>query len=229
MRAKFVKAELLYSSAAQQQPPNPSQIQSSLPPPTMGAVDYSAFSQPPEMPDAIVMNNINHEQKVEIENKESSDFESDFKIPAFQPENFGEGEDESMNPFFKSFNFQTTEPIADPTNNILTSTTAKEAFPQTSSKAEVSKFGFNGVFPENDLNEGLESESLSDNIAELELTSNTKELNQKFSQAKYQIEMGNTEKGNKILGEMMAKKEIRYKEFSSIDENIMKTFEPISD
>ena len=41
--------------------------------------------------------------------------------------------------------------------------------------------------------------------------------------------MGNTEKGNKILGEMMAKKEIRYKEFSSIDENIMKTFEPISD
>jgi len=229
MRAKFVKADLLYSSPPQPQVLDPNQLQGPPPPfqPTMGTVDYNAFSQPPPLPHTSI-NIINPEHQDESKEKEAFDFGSDFQIPAFEAANFHDDEDDTNMPFFKSFSYTDSEPTTQTSNNVKTSSTSKESLPQTS-QVEVSKFGFNGVFPDNTQQEDFESESLSDNIAELELTSNTKELNQRFSQAKYQVEMGNTEKGNEILGEMMDKKEIRYKELSNIEQDIINTLGPLSD
>lgn len=73
------------------------------------------------------------------------------------------------------------------------------------------------------------NETLSDNLDDLELTSSAKDHIEKFSQAKYQIDLGNIEKGNEILNEMMKNKEIKYKDFSNIDQHILNTFAPISD
>ena len=96
------------------------------------------------------------------------------------------------------------------------SSVTKESQEDNGKYRQMSKFGFG-------------YEALSENLDELELTSNKKELVEKFSQAKYQVEMGNLEEGNQILNEMMEDGEIRFKQFFGIDHDILNTFAPISE
>jgi hypothetical protein len=211
MRAKFVKAELLYPSATQQSNSEVVQPPSSA----FGTVDYSAFTAPPGTTIAEASFG-NAEIVQEAEQKESSDFGSDFNIPPFDPNQFNE--DNENNGFLNSFNYKNEngEAAQAPEASNVT-----KASPQMEGEAknvgQVSKFGFG-------------YEALSENLDELEVTSNSKGVVEKFSQAKYQIEMGNIDEGNQILNDMMTSGEIKYKEFSSIDQHIMSsTFGPISE
>lgn len=78
---------------------------------------------------------------------------------------------------------------------------------------------------------GFEYESLTDSIEDLELTNPAdKELKTKFDQAKFEIEIGNTQEAEKTLKQMMDNKEIKYKDFIGIDNNaFMNAFTPISE
>ena len=215
MRAKFVKAELLYSSAAQPQVPEQVQLQAPAPAPVanFGTVDYGAFSQPPTMPATTPTMPVPEVQQ-EVKVSEPVDYGSDFQIPTFDPQNLQDGAESPS--VFPSYEFKSNGILADPISNVLTSSTSPGLGNPVPSTGEMSKFGFG-------------YEALSENLDELELTSNAKDQVEKFSQAKYQIEMGNTEKGNEILNEMMKSNEIKYKEFSNIDQHILNTFAPISD
>lgn len=210
MRAKFVKAELLYPSATQQSNTEVVQPQN----PTFGTVDYDAFMAPPGT--TVAEASFGNSQIIqEAEQKEASDFGSDFNIPPFDPNQFND--DNDNNGFLNSFNYKNeNEGVV---KNSLPSNSTKASPPQVGeprTRGQVSKFGFG-------------YEALSENLDELEVTSTSKEVVEKFSQAKYQIEMGNIEEGNQILNEMMSNGEIRYKEFS-IDQHIMSsTFGPISE
>lgn len=211
MRAKFVKAELLYPSATQQTNSDVAQPQTSA----FGTVDYSAFTAPPGTTIAEASFG-NSEIPQEPEQKEASDFGSDFNIPPFDPNQFTE--DNDNNGFLNSFNYKNENGGS---NQAPVASNTTKASPQMAGEAknvgQVSKFGFG-------------YEALSENLDELEVTSNSKEVIEKFSQAKYQIEMGNIEDGNQILNDMMTNGEIKYKEFSSIDQHIMSsTFGPISE
>jgi hypothetical protein len=206
MRAKFVKAELLYPSATQQQVADGSQQMN----PSYGTVDYSAFSQPPVGITASTYTNQEQASNVEME-KMMSTFDSDFHIQSTIDSN--QFNDESNNNvFLNHFNFNDNQDAQEIENQNL----AKLDQSEGETKQGVSKFGFG-------------YEELSENLSELELTTSSKELIEMFSQAKYQIEMGNIEDGNQILNEMMSNNEIRYKEFSNIDQHIMSSFTPISE
>lgn len=207
MRAKFVPAEALYPSTTQ-----PATLQAApVPPPTYGTIDYSAFSQPPTSVAAAAF--VSQEPVSETPHKEASDYGSDLQIPAFDPAQFTEGLDND--PFLSAFNYKNNGSAAKLPKSVPSSST-KDSPPDSGAFKEISKFGFG-------------YEPLSENIDELELTSSKKELVEKFSQAKYQIEMGNIEEGDRILNNMMQKNEIRYKPFSSLENHIMSTFAPISE
>jgi hypothetical protein len=206
MRAKFVKAELLYPSATQQQVADGSQQMN----PSYGTVDYSAFSQPPVGIAASAFSNQEQASNIEME-KMMSTFDSEFHIQSTIDSN--QFNDESNNNvFLNHFNFNDNGDAQEIENQ----NQAKVDQSESETKQGVSKFGFG-------------YEELSENLSELELTTSSKELIEMFSQAKYQIEMGNIEDGNQILNEMMSNNEIRYKEFSNIDQHIMSSFTPISE
>lgn len=207
MRAKFVPAEMLYPSATQNQQPDAPMQQAA----TFGTVDYSAFSQPPTSTDAAFGNTA--EPVAEVVQKENSDYGSDFQIPTFDPSHFVD--DIDQDPFLSSFNYKANGSIAKAVASVPSSST-KDSTPEIKKPGVASKFGFN-------------YESLADNIEELELINNSKELNNKFSQAKYQNDLGNHEEANKILTEMMNNQEIRYKHFTGIENGMMSTFAPISE
>jgi hypothetical protein len=60
--------------------------------------------------------------------------------------------------------------------------------------------------------------------------SSDKEWKTKFDQAKFEIEIGNTQEADKILKEMLDNGEIKYKDFVSIDNGaFMNAFTPISE
>lgn len=240
MRAKFVKAELLYSPAAQPQSADPSQMQAMGANSEYGTVDYSAFSQPPSLeqvaPPVPVQTTVVPEPATESQAKEAADYGSDFQIPVFQ-DHFQEEDD---NQFFNSFNYNNGDLNSNGHSSAMTSSTPKEMFSEQKDQREVSKFDFVKDAPESPSHGAaglvdqmkslkISQDSLVERIEELELTTDKQEAIEKFSQAKYQIEMGNVEKGNEILGEMFASKQIKYKEFSNIDQHIMNTFGPISD
>ena len=209
MRAKFVPAEMLYPTTPQQ--PNPeNQI---TPSPTYGTVDYSAFSQPPTLAGA---NAFNKQTPVVIEasQKEAVDFGSDFQIPSF--DSLQLVDDIDQEPFLNPYNYVNNGGV-EKAQNPVPSNSMKGSTPDLMKAAHhASKFGFN-------------YESLAESIEELELTKTSKELVEKFSQAKYQMEMGNMSEADKILNEMMEKKQIRYKQFSGAENHIMGTFGPISE
>lgn len=205
MRAKFVKAELLYPTATQQQVENGSQSTN----PSYGTVDYSAFSQPPVGMTESAFTSQNQVPDHEME-KIINAFDSDFHIPGLDSSQFNE--EENNNAFLNHFSYNGNGDAHD--NDISHPSKSDQSEGET--KKGVSKFGFG-------------YEELSENLSELELTTTSKELIEKFSQAKYQIEMGNIDDGNQILNEMMNNNEIRYKEFSNIDQHIMSTFAPISE
>mmetsp|Transcript_2693 Transcript_2693/g.3152 ORF Transcript_2693/g.3152 Transcript_2693/m.3152 type:complete len:260 (+) Transcript_2693:337-1116(+) len=259
MRAKFVKAELLYSSAQPQIPdptanipaqmqgqiptqppapvPNQAPPQAPVPVGAFGAVDYSAFSHPhpPPAPISAPPMGVRVEAPIQApiqapsqapvqvpvqpqalpKKQDSGDYGSDFQIPSFESNPFQDGPEGDS--FLQTFEYKSNGTAEDATNGILTSATANGNFQQPGSIGGMSKFGFG-------------YDALSENLDELELATNSQELVEKFSQAKYQVEMGNTEKGNEILNEMMASKEIRYKEFSDhFDQHILNTFAPITE
>lgn len=183
----------------------------SAPQPTYGTIDYSAFSQP--LTSVVAPSFADHENITETFQKEASDYGSDLQIPTFYPAQFTD--DLDNDPFLGTFNYKSFDPASQIPKSVPSST-AKESPPDSGAFKETSKFGFG-------------YDSLSENIEELELTSNSKEMVEKFSQAKYQIEMGNVEEGNIILNDMMQKNEIRYKPFSSSNFGVMSTFGPISE
>lgn len=206
-----------------------------------GTVDYSAFVPPPvtmdpgepvQMPTTVAP-----EPAVESKLKEASDYGSDFQIPHIDPSQFQEEEDDGN--FFNSFNY-TNNFNTDEIANAMTSSTSKEVLPKHPGSREVSKFDFcndttdNVSVDENDLVNQMSSlkvssDLLSDKLDQLELTSKTQDSIEKFSQAKFLIEMGNIDKGNEILNGMMATKEINLKQSESLDHQIMNTFDPISE
>lgn len=207
MRAKFVPAEALYPSTTQ-----PASLQAApVPPPTYGTIDYSAFSQPPTSMAAAAF--VSPEPVSETFPKEGTDYGSDLQIPQFDPAQFTEGLDND--PFLSAFNYKSNGATTKLQKSVPSSST-KDSPPDSGAFKQISKFGFG-------------YEALSENIEELELTSSRKDLIEKFSQAKYQIEMGNIEEGDMILNDMMQKNEIRYKPFSSLENHIMSTFAPISE
>lgn len=207
MRAKFVPAEMLYPSTN----PTSQQDSNQAPQSTYGTVDYNAFSQPPTTVGEVAF--ASQEPAPETPQKEASDYGSDFQIPVFDPTQLID--DHENEPFFNSFSYKANEPEAKQSKSIPSSST-KGSPPDSGAYNKVSKFGFG-------------YEALSESIDELELTSSSKELIEKFSQAKYQIEMGNIEEGNKILNEMMESKQIRYKQYANLENHIMSTFAPISE
>lgn len=207
MRAKFVPAELLYPSTGQVPPTEPITVPAS----TYGAVDYSAFSQPATTVAAAAF--ATPELIQEPFSKETHDYDSDFQIPAFDPTQIVDDIDNM--PFLNSFSYKDSSSDVKQVKSVPSSST-KDSPPNSGAPKEVSKFGFG-------------YEALSDNLDELEITSNSKEVIERFSQAKYQIEMGNLEEGNQILNDMMNKSEIRYKEYSNLENHIMSTFAPISE
>lgn len=240
MRAKFVKAELLYSSGAQQ-PTNHTQMQTMPASSQYGTVDYSAFSQPPyyESPPVPVHmpTKVASEPTAEAELKEAADFGSDLQIPVYDGNNFQE---EEGGTFLNSFSYANQDFTSNGFGGGMPSDTSGDYFSKPSGSREVSKFDFctetaDDYSPDTkslvDKMMGLKvtSEPLSDRLEELELISDKQEINEKFSQAKYQIEMGNVDAGNDILNEMMQNKEIDFKKFASLDQHIIQSFAPISD
>jgi hypothetical protein len=178
--------------------------------PVYQAVDYSAFSHPSNSLAATTYSN--QEPIQETINHKNSDYESDFQLPVFDVDQFDVID---HMPFMKSFSGKANggnkhEKMSSPSSVIKENPEDNEKY------REMSKFGFG-------------YEALSENLDELELTSNKKELVEKFSQAKYQIEMGNLDEGNQILNEMMENNEIRFKQFFGIDHDILNTFAPISE
>lgn len=206
MRAKFVPAELLYPSTTQQS----SMDQTQMAQPVYGTVDYSAFSHPPAS--VVATPYANQEPVQEALNHKNSDYGSDFQLPAFDASQLDEFDQE---PFMNAFPGKANGGKKHESMSFPSSLT-KESPEDNGKYREMSKFGFG-------------YEALSENLDELELTSSKKELVEKFSQAKYQIEMGNLEEGNQILNEMMENNEIRFKQFFGIDHDILNTFAPISE
>lgn len=239
MRAKFVKAELLYSSGAQPGMGDPSQFQAMPHSSEYGTVDYSAFTQPPTMvapvEHAPVPTTVVPQATEEVKAQEASDYGSDFQIPTFDGNNF---QDEENN-FFNSFNYNNNGFGFNGYANAEESPTTRDLFSHPSDPRKVSKFDFCNdaadTSPEENalvrqmMNLKVSPDALSDRIDDLELTSSDQEVIQKFSQAKYQIEMGNVEEGNKILSQMLENQEIAFKKYSSMDQAPFKTFTPVSD
>lgn len=185
-------------------------VSSQMTQPSYGTVDYSAFSNPSA---SIVPTPYASQEPIqETHNHKNLDYGSDFQLPAFDSSQLDEfDQDPFMNPFSGKANGGVKlESMSFP------SSATKETHEENGKYKEMSKFGFG-------------YEALSENLEELELTSNRKELIEKFSQAKYQIEMGNLEEGNQILNEMMENNEIRFKQFFGIDHDILNTFAPISE
>lgn len=242
MRAKFVKAELLYSPAAQQPTTDPSQMQTMSTTSEFGTVDYSAFTQPPSIesvaPPVQVPTTVAPEPVAETKAKEMAEFGSDFQIPVLEDHHFQEEDNNQQ--FFNSFNYNNGDFNSNGINNAMTSATSKEGFSKPSVPREVSKFDFCDDTPESPSNGASEltdqmkslkisADSPAERIEDLELTSEKQEAVEKFSQAKYQLEMGNTEKANEILNEMLANKEITYKNYLDMGNHLLNTFDPISD
>lgn len=239
MRAKFVKTELLYSPGAYPGPADPSQIQTMPPTSDFRAVDYSVFSQPPPL--APPMDHAQAPTKVvpdaveEAKGKGASDFGSDLQIPVFDGNNF---QDEDNN-FFNSFNYNNNGFGIGGYSGVDESPTSGDYFSKQTGPRNASKFDFCYDYTDNSphdsslvtqmMNLKVSPDALSDRIDDLELTSDNKDIIQKFSLAKYQIEMGNIEEGNNILNQMMENKEIAFKKYSEMDQDILKTFAPISD
>lgn len=241
MRAKFVKAELLYSSEAQAQPADPSQMQTMPLASQYGAVDYTAFSQPPSFESsqipAQMPSKIATEMVTDTRPQDNGDFGSDLQLPYYDGNTF---QDEDSDNFFNSFSYANTDFTSNGFNGVATTDSSGNFFSQPSGSRQVSKFDFcNETADDHSTEEnalvdkmmGLKvtPDVLSERVDELELTSEKQEINEKFSQAKYQIDMGNIKVGNDILNDMMQNKEITFKKSTDDDQNIMKTFGPISD
>ena len=142
MRAKFVKAEHLYSTPAQPQVHDPTQIQAPAQTPisaTYGTVDYSAFSQPPTM--QVPVPQIEAPEVIEeVKASDPTDYGSDFQIPTFNPENFQDGADSPS--VFPSFEYKDNGIIQDPTNSLLTSSTSNGVSTHAPGGSGMSKFSF---------------------------------------------------------------------------------------
>ena len=200
MRAKFVPAEMLYPQAAQV----PSPVNTEMPPPpSYGMVDYSAFSQPPNSNNGSTFGT--QEPVFETNSKSQSGFNNDFALSPFDANQLdGFGNDK----FFSAFSFESNGHAEKNGNNSkrMPSASTKDSPHASGSFTETSKFGFN-------------YEPLSENLEELELTSNNKSTKEKFDKAKFEIEIGNHYEGNRILKEMLDKEEIRYSSSHYFDKN----------
>lgn len=205
MRAKFVPAESLYPTASPVM-----QIEKPMVPMAYGGgVDYSGFSQP-MMP-------------VHSTGMLYSQPPVDQMIPSRDPFEMTElvdqlTEEEDTNSFMNKFNYSDSTHSA---SNGFTSKATQIVSPfaisidkRTNGK---SKFIF-------------DYESLTESIGDLELTNlSDKEWKTKFDQAKFEIEIGNTQEAERILKEMMDNKEIKYKEFTIDNGAFMNALTPISD
>lgn len=206
IRAKFVPAEAVYPANPQTQVVEAAQVAQ----PGFETVDFGAFSPPPSSmgtTPAFAM----QDPGQDLATKENGDYGSDSQLPNFDPNKMVDDFDQE--PFFSSFNYKANGAGDDPMSG--SSKPIKGPFQENNPMGLMSKFGFG-------------YESLAENIDELELINNNKESVEKFSQAKYQIEMGNNEEGNRILNEMMGK-EIRYKQYSNLENPFSSTFAPISE
>jgi len=223
MRAKFVPAELLYPSATQPTSLESPHLQSN----SHGAADYSSFNHNgkngQEMQYNSYANSVFAQPQVSVAAaafssqepvvkeavlQQTSSYDSDFQIPGFDPSQLAE--DIDSEPFLNSFTYKANGAKPKEPKSVPSSMT-KDSHSEPEGKREVSKFGFG-------------YEALSENIDGLELTTNTKDLVEKFSQAKYQIEMGNVDEGEQILTSMMGNNQIRFKEFVGLDDHIMNQF-----
>ena len=143
MRSKFIKAEVLYSSAGHHQMQDPSQmmdvsyIEQPLQPPVLGTktIDYSAFSAPPSLPQPAAGSMVFTPHQ-EMEQKTMNDFDSDFSIPTISQNAFNE-EMEEQNPFFKNFNYSSMQEAPSSLGPV-----AQDASQEKGEEAGFSKFGF---------------------------------------------------------------------------------------
>jgi len=133
-------------------------------------------------------------------------FTNDFNFSPFNFENYN---DENNNNYFDVFGFQSelNEVPASKSHSIPSNST-KDSPPLSNNYPESSKFGFG-------------FEPLSEYINDLELTTSTKSIKDKFETAKFEIEVGNLPEANRILKEMLDNQEIRYKQLSFLDGNLI--------
>jgi len=224
LREKFVPASTMYSATTPGAPGGVAESYQKMSPPIAvehpasmagyssgysGVIDYSAFSQPPDMVASYGMAGMGKDMAYGYYGME----QEAFQMPSAFPPTY----ESQPSPYCQQF--------ADPNNGyasefkpMISSGKVKSTKkPAPAFSQETSKFGFG-------------YESLSQNIDELELAAPNESSEIMFDRAKTEMTFGNEAEAEAILKQMFENGEIRYKQFSEFSSNLlMNTFAPIQD